>query len=81
MGVAHIQIKTRSGQLIPISTLITPTIATPLRNTTSTSIVKPNHLKGLNLAHPVTSDKKFEISLLIGADHYWDIVEDDVIKR
>ena len=55
MGVAHIQIKTRSGQLIPLSTLITPTIATPLRKTTSTSITKLNHLKGLNLAHPVTS--------------------------
>ena len=80
MGVAHIQIKTRSGQLIPLSTLITPTIATPLRNTTSTSITKLNHLKGLTLAHPVTSDRKFEISLLVGADHYWDIVEDDVIR-
>ena len=80
MGVAHIQIKTRSGQLILISTLITPTIATPLRNTTSTSIIKLNHLKGLNLTHSVTSDIKFEISLLIGADYYWDIVEDDVIR-
>ena len=82
MGVAHIQIKTKSGQLIPLSTLITPTIATPLRNTTSTSIIKLNHFKELpvNLAHPVTSDKKFEISLLIGADHYWDIVEDVVIR-
>ena len=80
MEVAHIQIKTRSGQLIPSSTLITPTITTPLRNATSTSITKLTHLKGLPLAHPVTSNRKFEISLLVGADHYWDIVEDDVIR-
>jgi hypothetical protein len=33
----------------------------------------------LKLAHPVTSDKNFEISLLIGADHYWDFVEDHII--
>ena len=38
------------------------------------------HLRGLKLAHPVTSDENFAIYLLIGADHYWDIVEDTVIR-
>ena len=80
MEVTQIQIKTRNGQLPPLSTLITPTIATPLRNTASTSITNLTHLKGLPLAHPVTGDKKFDISLLIGADHYWDLVGDEVIR-
>jgi hypothetical protein len=31
------------------------------------------YLKGLQFAHPVTHDKEFAISLLIGADFYWDI--------
>lgn len=56
------------------------TIATPLRNAASTSFIKLTHLKGLPLAHLVTSDRKFEISLLIGADHYWDIVGDKVVR-
>ena len=32
------------------------------------------------LAHPGTSDSTFQISMLIGADFYWDIVEDHVIR-
>jgi len=32
------------------------------------------------LAHSVTGDTLFDISLLVGADHYWDIVEDHVVR-
>ena len=32
------------------------------------------------LAHPVTSESEFDISLLIGADQYWKIVEDNVVR-
>ena len=32
------------------------------------------YLHGLLLAHPVGSDNKFEITLLIGADFYWNII-------
>ena len=28
----------------------------------------------------MTSDVQFQISLLIGADHYWDVVEYDIIR-
>ena len=38
------------------------------------------HLKGLHLAHPVTSTEQFNITLLIGADHYWDVVEDHIVR-
>ena len=37
------------------------------------------HLKGLKLAHPVSSCN-FEINLLVGADFYWDIVQDKIIR-
>ena len=33
-----------------------------------------------NLAHPAISYEQIQISLLIGADHYWDIVENDIIR-
>jgi len=38
------------------------------------------YLKGLKLAHPVTNDDAFEVSLLIGADHYWTIVQNRVVR-
>ena len=38
------------------------------------------YLQGLTLAHPVTQTSDFEISLLTGADLYWSIVEDHIIR-
>ncbi|XP_071133119.1 uncharacterized protein [Mytilus edulis] len=38
------------------------------------------HLRGLKLAHPVSDDDMFEIEILIGADYYWSIVGDDIIR-
>lgn len=37
------------------------------------------HLQGLTLAHPIIHTSDFEISLLIGADFYWTIVQDRII--
>jgi len=34
---------------------------------------------GLPLAHPVMNIDKFKISLLIGTDHYWNLVNDHII--
>ena len=80
MEVASITIKTRTGGLIPISVLIVPTIATPLRNTAKTEITMLPYSRGLPLAHPITTDDNFKISLLIGADYYWDMVEDHIVR-
>ena len=35
----------------------------------------------LPLAHLVTSDGKFEISVFIGADYYWQFVQDCIVPR
>ena len=35
---------------------------------------------GIKLAHPMTDDENFEISILIGADYYWTFVEDHTIR-
>ena len=37
-------------------------------------------MKGLKLAQPLSEDNSFEISLLIGADHYWDVIKDDIVR-
>jgi len=44
-----------------------------------TGVTQLSYLIDLPLAHPVTTDDNFKIS--IGADHYWDIVEDHIVRR
>lgn len=56
-------------------------IAIPLNNVISEEVIQLPHLRELPLAYPVTSDESFKISLLIGVDHYWDIVEDNIIEE
>ena len=34
----------------------------------------------LTLAHPMVSHSRFDISLLIGIDYYWKVVEDHVVR-
>ena len=81
LQTGEIHLLTRTGEKVPLSVLIVPTIATPLQNVMQTHIAQLPHLQGLSLAHPVTKPATtFEISLLIGADHYWNIVEDHIIR-
>ena len=78
LDVVTIHIETESSGNIPIQALIVPEIATPLQNSVRTATQNYPYLLGLKLA--VTDNENFEISLLIGADHYWDIVEDHIIR-
>ena len=55
-------------------------IALPQKNHVTAAIHDLPYLKGLKLAYPVTSNDQFTITLLIGADHYWDVVEDKIIR-
>ena len=80
LDVATINIETESSGSIPIQVLIVPKIATPIQNKVRAPIKDLPYLRKLKLAGPVTSDENFEISLLIGADHYWDFVEDHIIR-
>ena len=80
LDVTTIQLHAISGQLIPLTVLIVPTIAAPIQNLSKKRLTDFPYLKGLQLAHPVTSTEQFTINLLIGADHYWDVVEDYIIK-
>ena len=63
-----------------MSVLVVPTIATPISNPLNTVVLQLPYLKGLPLAHPITASENFEISLLIGADHYWDLVGDHIVR-
>ena len=78
--VVTVNLRTDNGQTIPIQVVVIPVITVPQRNHVTTAIHDLPYLKGLKLAHPVTSDEQFIITLLIGADHYWDVVEDNIIR-
>ena len=51
---------------IQISVLIVPKLAAPIRNSVRTHIHTVPYLKSLSLAHAVTGDESFDISVLIG---------------
>ena len=81
LNVANLQVITNTGTSTSITVLVVPSIATPLENIMKTSVLTHlPYLKGLQLAHPVTRSDSFEISLLIGADHYWDLVGDHTVR-
>lgn len=62
--------------------LILPTIATPLlQNQMNYEASQLPYLQGIRLEHPVWEEDKFEISLLIGAHYYRDIVENNIIRE
>ena len=80
LDIGTIYLETIIGERLPLSVLIVPTIAAPMHNTTDYTINRLPYLKGLQLAHPVTVREQFEVTLLIGADHYWQVVEDHLVR-
>ena len=44
LGVTTVEVETESGELIPISVLIVPSIAAPIQNLVSTSVYTMPHL-------------------------------------
>ena len=74
-----LHIKTRSGELVPVSALVVPAIVAPLANITNASISKLSGLNGLRLAHPISREENFEISVLVGDGSYWNLVGDHIV--
>ena len=78
--MAVITIVSYTGEMIPLSVLVIPKIAAPFQTITRSQLHALPYLRGLTLAHPMTGDKQFNVSLLIGVDYYWKLVGDDVIR-
>ena len=74
-------IQTLNNGHIPISVLIVPKVAAPIHNSIHAYLNKLPYLQELPLAHPVTSDENFHISILIGADYYWQIMQDRIVRN
>jgi len=80
LNLAQIHLITTSGEQLPLSVLIVPTIATLIQSVVEGDIMQLSYLKDVPLAHPVTTEQPFQISLLIGADYYWSIIENHIIR-
>ena len=76
---ATIYLLTDSRKEIAIDVLIVPTIAVPLGNR-QRNVTSLPYLQGLKLAHPLTGEDIFSISLLIGANKFLDIVGNRVTR-
>ena len=80
LNVATIFLETITGDKLPLSVLLVPAIAAPIQNTSCSAIANLPYLKGLKLANPLTAGEQFNITLLIGADYYWQVVEDQIVR-
>jgi len=80
LDIATVNVETLTDESIPISVLLVPIIAAPLQNRYHTYLTNMEHLQGLQLANPVSTSSNFYISLLIGADYYWQFVGDHIVR-
>ena len=80
LPVTTIYLRTTDGGEIPISVLVVPRISQPLSNLPFSYVKELPYLKGLDLTYAVSDNQEFDISVLIGADFYWSIVQEKVIR-
>ena len=76
LPVATTFLRPTKGGKIPISILVIPRISQPIHNLPFSYVP---YLKGTPLTHAVPDNQEFEISMLIGADSYWPVVQKTVI--
>ena len=70
-----------AGQSIRVEAIILDHIANPLENPFRVAAANLPHIRGLQLAHPTkNSETLFDIDILLGADHYWSIVGDEIVR-
>ena len=62
-----------------MSTLVVPKISCPMKNFVHKTVQNYDYLKDLKLAHSIEKGV-FEIDMWIGADYYWSIVEDKIVR-
>ncbi|XP_045023635.1 uncharacterized protein LOC123468017 [Daphnia magna] len=78
--VVQFSIIDRHGSPIVVQAIVIPHIVDPLSDPHRAELLSLPHLKRLKLAHPVSTKSTFEVDILVGADTYWNIVGDQVIR-
>ena len=74
-------LETKEGEEVLLSLLTTPLICEPITySSIGQSIWKYPHLQGIDLADPAVEVETIEFDVLIGLDHYWDIITGETIR-
>ena len=68
LNVVTLTLMTDTNEQLTLEALVVPEIATPFQNNLPSIVPNLHYLKGLKLAHPVTANEQFDISLLIGVE-------------
>ena len=80
LDVTNVTIVSYTGE-ISLSVLVVPRISAPLHSIATSKVHELPYLRGLTLAHPIIKeDCQFDLSMLIGVDYYWKIVEDHIVR-
>ena len=79
LEVPSMFVHTFNGSRILISVLIVPQLAAPIQNSVRVCLRDIPYLQNLPLAHTVTGDENYEISILISADYYWHFIQDNTV--
>jgi len=66
---------------IPVQAIILDHIANPLKDPHRVAASHLPHVRNLQLAHPTSpSSSSFNIDILVGADYFWSIVTDNIVR-
>ncbi len=79
--VIEFTLNDRKGDPLFIKAIVVDQVAKPLEDKNRRHINSLPHLRDLDLAHPTVNSKMFQAELLIGADFYWSIVQDETPIR
>ena len=80
LPVTTVRLVSCDGTEIPVSVLVAPKIAQPLCNLPFAYVKQLPYLKDLRLNHATSDSNSIHISMLVGADAYWSIVQETVIR-
>jgi hypothetical protein len=73
--------KTKEGEELSLILLTTPVICEPVNcEFVSDSVRNCKHLQNIELAKPAGDGETIEFDILIGLDHYWDLITGEIIK-
>ena len=81
VDVVQLCVAAENGEEVQLSAFVVPLICDPVqRQYVAKAGNTYAHLKGLNLADHCTGDNDVAVDILVGSDHYWNLVSGRVIR-
>ena len=79
--VVRLAMKTKTGENLELAFLAVPLICEPLSGQPIMCVSEQfPHISGLDLADPHFSGENLDVNILIGSDHYWEVVTGNVMR-